>query len=213
MYRLHSICQSGNSFKVAFCLNAMKQPWEPVFVDFFNGLSRDPAWREQTNEMGEVPVLEDGDKRVTQSAAIMLYLSRKHGRFAGRNEDEQQEVLRWLFFDNHKFTSFFATWRFMKSFAPTAPDPAIEQFLQVRIGNAFAVVEKHLEGRPYIVGDAPTLADMSMSAYLHYPKEEHGYDFAQTHPNIASWLARVRTVDGYADPYEVLPGERIMPRW
>ena len=46
-------------------------------------------------------------------------LARKHGAYGGKDEDEQQEVLRWLFFDNHKFTSYFATYRFMKSFGAT----------------------------------------------------------------------------------------------
>lgn len=216
MYRLHCFSQSGNCFKVAFCLEALKEPWEAVpmdFAAFAAGSTRDPAWREQTNEMGEAPVLDDGDLRLTQSGAILSYLARKHGRFAGRDEREQQEALRWLFFDNHKFTSFFATWRFMKSFAPAAPDPAVQAFLKGRIDNAFAIVEKHLAKQPFIVGEAPTIADMSMSAYLQYPTEEHGWDFAATHPNIAAWLARVRAMEGWKDPYELLPGARVAPRW
>jgi glutathione S-transferase len=214
MYRLHSFAQSGNSFKVAFCLRALRQPWEPVFVDYLNaGMTRQESWREQTNEMGEAPVLEDGPRRLTQSGAILTYLARKHGAFGGRDEDEQQEVLRWLFFDNHKFTSYFATYRFMKSFGATAPDPAVTAFLKTRIEGAFGIVEKHLASQPYIVGDAPTIADISMSAYLHYPPEESGYVFSQSHPNIAAWLARVRAIEGWADPYEVLPGERIPPKW
>ncbi len=52
-----------------------------------------------------------------------------------------------------------------------------------------------------------------MSAYLHYPAEESGYVFTQSHPNIAAWLARLRQVEGWAPPYEVLPGERILPKW
>src|SRR5689334_15153296 len=122
MYRLHSFCQSGNCFKVAFALEAMGLEWEPVPMDFdafAAGSTRDAAWRETVNEMGEAPVLEADGKRMTQSAAILLDLSRKHGAFGGRNADEEYEVLRWLFFDNHKFTSYFATWRFMKSFAPS----------------------------------------------------------------------------------------------
>jgi glutathione S-transferase len=213
MYRLHSFCQSGNSFKVAFALRAMRQPWEPVFVDFMNGATRNPAWREQVNEMGEAPVLDDDGKRLTQSGAILLYLSRKHGLLGGGTEDEQQDVLRWLFFDNHKFTSYFATWRFMKSFGATPPEAAITQFLKMRIDGNLAIVEKHLAAQPYIVGDAPTIADISMCAYLLYPKEEHGYDFERTHPNIAAWLARVRRIDGFGEPYDVLPGQRIAPRW
>jgi len=213
MYRLHCFSQSGNSFKVAFFLRALHQPWEAVFVDYLHGLTRDASWRDQVNEMGEAPVLEDGARRLTQSGAILSYLARKHGAFGGRDEDEQQEVLRWLLYDNHKFTSYFATYRFMKAFGATAPDPAIMAWLKTRVDTAFAIVEKHLATRPFIVGDAPTIADFSMSAYLLYPPEESGYEFAQSHPNIAAWLDRMRGVDGWAPPYEILPGERILPKW
>ncbi|MEJ6022804.1 glutathione S-transferase family protein [Ramlibacter sp. PS4R-6] len=216
MYRLHCFAQSGNCFKVAFALEAMKQPWEAVpmdFAGFVAGTTRDPSWRASVNEMGEAPVLEDDGKRLTQSAAILLRLAERHGRFGGRDEDERFEVMRWLFFDNHKFTSYFATWRFTKSFGATAPDPTIEKFLRGRIDNALGIVEKHLATQPYMVGDAPTLADISMCAYLLYPKEEHGYDIAATHPNIAKWLDRVRAIEGWQHPYDLLPGERVAPKW
>lgn len=216
MYRLHCFAQSGNCFKVAFALEAMKQPWEPApmdFAAFAAGSTRDAGWRASLNEMGEAPVLEDDGKRLTQSAAILLRLSERHGRFAGRDEDERYEVMRWLFFDNHKFTSYLATWRFAKSFAPAAPDPAIEKFLRGRIDGALGIVEKHLANQPFIVGDAPTIADMSLCGYLFYPKDEHGYDFPATHPNIAKWLSRVRAIEGWRDPYELLPGARVAPKW
>jgi len=213
MYRLHCFSQSGNSFKVAFLLRALRQPWEPVFVDYMHGATRDASWREGINEMGEAPVLDDGAKRLTQSGAIMTYLARKHGAFGGRDDDEQIEVLRWLLFDNHKFTSYFATYRFMKSFGPAAPDPVIMGWLKGRVDGAFAVAEKHLATRSFMVGDAPTIADISLCAYLCYPAEESGYDIPAQFPRIAAWLDRVRAIDGYAPPYEVLPGERILPRW
>jgi glutathione S-transferase len=214
MYRLHGFCQSGNTFKVAFMLRALHQPWEAVFVDYMKGgATRDPAWRGETNEMGEAPVLDDGPKRLTQSGAILTYLARKHGAFGGRNDDEQLEVLRWILFDNHKFTSYFATYRFMKAFGATAPDPAVMAFLKSRIDGAFGIADKHLATRPYMVGDAPTIADISMCAYLCYPKEESGYDIPTQFPNVAKWLDRVRAMDGWANPYDVLPGDRIAPNW
>jgi glutathione S-transferase len=86
-------------------------------------------------------------------------------------------------------------------------------WLKSRIDGAFGIVEKHLAPRRFIVGDAPTIADFSMSAYLLYPPEESGYTVAQSQPNIAAWLQRMRGIDGWAPPYEVLPGERILPRW
>ena len=213
MYRLHGFCQSGNTFKVAFMLRALAQPWEPVFVDFMHGATRDPQWREAANEMGEVPVLDDGARRLTQSGVILTHLARKHGAFGGANEEEQQEVLRWLLFDNHKVTSHFATYRFMKAFGPAAPDPAVMAWLRGRLDNSFGIVEKHLADRQFMVGDAPTIADMSICGYLFYPVEESGYELAVRFPNISAWLRRVRLISGWADPYDILPGERIAPKW
>ena len=213
MVRLHGFCQSGNTYKVAFLLRALRQPWQPVFVDFMHGATRDPAWRAEANAMGEAPVLDDGQHRLTQSGAILSYLARKHGQFGGRNEDEQQEVLRWLLFDNHKFSSYFASYRFMKAFGATAPDPAVMAWLRGRLDSAFGLVDKHLAAQPYVVGDAPTIADFSMCGYLFYPVEESGYEIEGRFAHIAAWLGRLRAIDGWALPYDILPGERIAPRW
>ena len=213
MLRLHCFSQSGNAYKVAFFLRALGQPFESVFVDFMNGATRDPAWRASANEMGEVPVLEDGARRLTQSGAILLYLADKFGRYGGASDAERQEVQRWLFFDNHKFTSYFASYRFAKAFGASAPDPAVMAWLKGRIVAAYGIVDKHLAASPYIVGTLPTVADFSLCGYLFYPVEESGYDARAQFPNIAAWLDRVRAVPGWAGPYELLPGAQIAPRW
>lgn len=222
MYTLHGMCQSGNTFKVAFALRAMGLPWQARHVDYFGGATRDADWRSSTNAMGEVPVLEvaaDGDggagdaKRLTQSGAILTWLAERHSQFGGRNADERYDVLRWLLFDNHKFTSFLATHRFMKSFVATPPDPVVMAFLRGRIDGAFAIVNQHLATQDWLVGDAPTVADFSLSGYLFYPVEETGYEVAQRFPHIQAWVERLKQVPGWADPYDVLPGPRIAPRW
>ena len=217
MYRLHGFSLSGNTFKVAFLLRALDQPWEAVFVDFMNGVTRQDGWRENINEMGEAPVLEGGTlapgRRLTQSGAILTYLARQHGAFGGSTDEEQQEVLRWLLFDNHKFTSYFATYRFMKAFGPAAPDPAVMAWLRGRLDNAFGIVNKHLATSDFMVGDTPTIADMSLCGYLFYPVEESGYEFEQRFAHIGAWLARVRALPGWASPYDILPGERLLPTW
>ena len=217
MLKLHGFSQSGNTFKVAFLLRALGVPWQPVamsFADFAGGATRDPAWREGVNEMGEVPVLEDdAGRKITQSGVILTMLAAQHGRFGGNGDDERREVLRWLFYDNHKFTSYFATWRFMKAFAAQAPDPAVAAFLKSRIDGAFAVVDKHLAGRPFMVGDAFSIADISLSGYLFFPADESGYVLEERFPHLAAWRERVRAAPGWGDPYEILPGERIAARW
>jgi glutathione S-transferase len=214
MYRLHGFCQSGNTFKVAFLLRALAVPWEAVYVDFFGGATRGAGWREAINPMGEVPVLEADGRRLTQSGAILSWLAERHGPdWRGRNEEERFEVLRWLLFDNHKFTSYFATYRFIKAFGPTAPDPAVMAFLRGRIDGAFGVLDKHLAGRGFVAGDAATIADLSLSGYLFYPVAESDYAVAGRFPNIAAWVGRVRALPGWGDPYDVLPGTRVAPRW
>lgn len=212
MYRLHCFAQSGNCFKVAFMLRALEQPWEPVFVDYMRGgQTRQADWRDAVNVMGEAPVLEDGPKRLTQSGAILTYLADKHGAFGGRDADERYEVLRWLLFDNHKFTSYFASYRFQKAFGAAEPDPAVMAWLRGRIESAFGITDRHLANRAFLVGDAPTIADFSLSAYLFYPTAESGIDVPALYPHLGAWLDRLRALPSWGDPYEVMPGERIGP--
>ena len=213
MYRLHCFAQSGNTFKVVFLLRALGVRYETIYVDYFAGETRSPGWRESTNAMGEIPVLVDGARTLTQSGVILTYLAAKHGRFGGTSEDEKLEVLRWLFFDNHKFTSYFGTYRFMKSFAPTPPDSAVMAFLKGRIDICYGIVDQHLAERSFLLGSEPTIADFSLSGYLFYPVEESGYDYRVRFPSIAAWVERLKKVPGWADPYEVLPGPKLAPKW
>jgi len=213
MYRLHCFGQSGNAFKVAFMLRALGVPYENVFVDYFGGVTRAAAWREGVNEMGEIPVLDDGERRLTQSGAILMHLAAKHGRFGGESEEERHEVLRWILFDNHKFTSYFATYRFMKSFGPTAPDPAVMAFLKTRIDTAYGVVDKHLANREFLVGSSPTIADFSLSGYVFYPENESGLDLKSRFSSVGAWVQRLKRLPGWGDPYDVMPGSKIEPKW
>ncbi len=216
MYKLHAFAQSGNAFKVAVLLQALRQDWTAIhmpFSDFAAGVPRSDTWRQDQNPMGELPILEYENQKLTQSAAILLHLANRHGAFGGDTESDRQEVLRWLFFDNHKFTSYFASWRFTKAFAPVAPDPAVEKWLRGRVDNAFGIAERHLSNREYVVGSQPTIADISMSGYMYYPAEESGYDLAKQYPAIARWAERLRQLPGWKPPYELLPGERVAPRW
>jgi len=210
-YKLHCFCQSGNSYKTALYLECAGIDWEPVFVDFMNGATRDAKWREGVNEMGEAPVLEGDGRRLTQSGVILTYLSEMTDQFAAADESERLEALRWILFDNHKFTSYFATYRFMKSFLPQAPDANVVAFLKGRFDAAAAVVEKHLAKSKFMVGDKPTIADFSLAGYMFFPVEEHGYDWAKTHPAIHAWTERIRALPGWKDPYELMPGQRIKP--
>jgi glutathione S-transferase len=204
-YQLYCFAQSGNSYKAALMLNLIGADWAPVFVDFFNGETRSDAYRADVNEMGEAPVLVHAGKKLSQSGVILTYLAERSGRFGGDDEDQRREVLRWILFDNHKFTSYVATYRFLRAFAKSG-DPAVHEFLKGRIVSAFKIADKHLAGQPFMAGAQPTIADISLCGYLFYPTEELGFDVAADYPAIGRWLDRIKSLPQWEHPYKLMPG-------
>jgi len=206
-YQLYCFAQSGNAYRAALMLNLIGAKWEPVWIDFFKaGVQRSDEYRGDVNEMGEVPVLVDGEKKLTQSAVILNYLARKSGKFLPKGEDEEFEALRWMIFDNQKVNGFLGPFRALKNFAPTPADPAVLAFLKGRIDGNLAIVNKRLAKAPFLLGDKATIADISMCAYLYYPAEEFGFDIAKEHPAIGAWLKRLEALPGWAHPYDIMPG-------
>jgi glutathione S-transferase len=148
----------------------------------------------------------DGKQRLTQSAVILTSLAKHSGKFQPQGEDEELEALRWIVFDNQKTNGFLGPYRFLKNWAKPAPDPAVMTFLKSRIDGNLAIVNKRLEKSPFMLGERPTIADISMCAYLYYPAEEYGFDVRQDHPAIAVWLDRIKQLPGWAHPYDLMPG-------
>jgi glutathione S-transferase len=207
-YRLHYFCESGNSYKLALMLTLCGQEFEPIWTDFAGGITRTAEWRQTVNPMGEIPVLEDAGVRLTQTAPILLRLAERYGRFLGESDQERFEILRWLFWDNHKLTGYMAPYRFQRAFTPS-PDPRVLSFLRGRLDDFLGIIEEHLSHQPFVVGNRPTVADLSMIGYLFFPTEESGYDFAESHPAVRAWLDRVASLPGWRAPYDLLPGKRI----
>lgn len=206
-YRLHCFPESGNCYKVALMLTLCGQDFEPLWVDYFSGATRTAEWRASVNEMGEVPVLEVDGAPMTQSAPILLRLAEMYGRFGAPSGSHQNELLRWLFWDNHKLTSYMGTYRFLRAFARAA-DPAVLAFFRSRVDVALAVVERHLEHNYFVLGPDITVADLSMCGYLFYPAEETGYNLEDAYPAVAAWLRRIAATPRWAPPYDLLPGLR-----
>jgi glutathione S-transferase len=205
-YELYCFAQSGNAYRAALMLNLIGADWRPIYVNFFKGgETRTPKYRSEVNEMGEVPVLVHGEKKLSQSGVILTYLSEVTDRFKP-DRDAQLEALRWIIFDNQKVNGFLGPYRFLKNFAKTAGDPAVMTFLKGRIDGSLAIVDKRLADRRYILGDRPTIADISLVAYMFYPADEFGFDIAAEQKNIAAWLDRMKSLRGWAHPYELMPG-------
>jgi glutathione S-transferase len=209
-YELYCFAQSGNAYRAALMLNLIGADWRPVYVDFFGKMvQRSPEYRSQVNEMGEAPVLVHGNRKLSQSGVILTYLARRSGKYLPQGEEEELEALRWIIFDNQKVNGFLGPYRFLKNFAKPAGDPAVLAFFKGRIDGNLGIINKRLESRNFMLGDRPTIADVSLAGYLYYPAEEFGFDIGKDHPAIAAWRERVKALSGWAHPYDLMPGHPI----
>ena len=202
--QLHCMGESGNAYKAALALQLSGLDWEPVFVDFFNGQTRGAEFRSELNVQGEVPVLVDGDTRLTQSGVIQAWITEKTGKFGGA-EGEELEVLRWVLWDNHKLSSQAGVLRFLMNFLPEDKRPEqVIGWLAGRLKGAFEVLDNHLEGKDWIVGDGITNADISCCGYLFYPEP---FTFQRADwPNIDRWLSKIESTPNWKHPYDLMPG-------
>jgi glutathione S-transferase len=207
-YLLYGFAQSGNSYKPALFLELAGADWAARFVDYFNGETKSAAYR-AINVMGEVPVLEHAGQRYSQSGVILDYLSERFGRFGARSAAERREILRWLLWDNHKLTSYTATYRFLRMFAP-ATDAAVLAEFRKRAEAAWRILDAHLAGREFVVGDGPTIADLSLCGYLFW-EDELNVDWQQ-YPSVQAWLERLKRLARWKHPYELLPGHPLPAR-
>ncbi len=159
--------------------------------------------------MGEAPVLEHRSKRMSQSGVILDYLVEQFGKFGWYDNSDRREILRWLLWDNHKLTSYTATYRFLRAFMPN-PNPVVVEEFRKRAESSWKILDAQLSDRLYLVGDRLTIADISACGYLFFD-DELGVDWNQ-YPNVRDWLERIRSAPRWKHPYQLLPGHPIPKR-
>jgi len=202
--QLHCFGESGNAYKAALALELAGLDWEPVFVDFFAGATRSDAFR-ALNVMGEVPVLVDGPVTLTQSGVMQTYVTEKTGKFGGATAEDAREIMRWMFWDNHKLSGQAGAVRFLMNFLPEDKRPTeVIGFMQGRLKAAYTALDTHLKGRDWIVGNTLTNADLSCCGYLFYP-EPFGFE-RRDWPEIDRWLGNIQSLPGWKHPYDLMPG-------
>lgn len=203
-YTLKCFLESGNAYKAALMLELCGADWEAEWVNFFKGENRSDEYR-SINVMAEVPVLIDhthDDYTLSQSGAILLYLSDKFEKFVPSSRADELEMMRWMFFDNHKLTGYTATYRFLSKFMKKDGEPEAE-FMKGRMLAALKVLDAHLSGRDWVAADQPSLADISLCGYLFWP--DHFNVSWEDYPGIKSWLSRIQSLPNWAAPEAILP--------
>jgi glutathione S-transferase len=196
--RLHDYLPSGNGYKVRLLLTQLGIPFERIEYDIDRGETRTPAFLENVNANGRVPVLETEEGEfLPESNAILFYLS---GGTPLLPDDRlgKARALRWMFFEQYSHEPNIAVARAWLHVFDTEMTEERRTALEAkrRLGyDALGVMEKHLEGNDFFVGGRYSVADIALYAYTHVA-DEGGFDL-DGFPAIRAWLERVSSQPGY----------------
>jgi GST-like protein len=174
---------SPNPTKIALFLEEAGLPYEPMPVDTRKGDQFKPDFL-AVNPNGKVPAIVDGDVVVFDSNAILLYLAEKTGKFLPPNTPAVRgQFLSWLMFAATGVGPFSGQAIHFKHFAPEKTPYAINRYL-FEARRHYAILDSHLAGRRYMVGDAYTIVDMDVWGWARMAPFILGEDAWEKYPNL-----------------------------
>ncbi|MEM8752753.1 MAG: glutathione S-transferase [Pseudomonadota bacterium] len=197
--RIHHFPKSGHSHRALVFAKLAGIAHDAVFVDLAAGAHKTPEFLAM-NPNGQVPVLEDGDTVVSDSNAILVYLARKYApNWIPSDPEGEAAVQRWLTLAAGEIAFGSCAARLITVFdAPLDADFAAET-----AAKALAKLEAGLEGRDWLVGDGPTIADVAAYSYTAHAPE--GNVSLEPYPNVRAWIARFEALDGF----EAMPSTAV----
>ncbi len=197
---LHEYADSGNCYKIRLTLAHLGQTYERREYDILKGETRTPEFLETVNANGRIPVLQVGDRFLPESNAAIFYLAEGSKLIPGDRWD-RADMLRWMFFEQYNHEPNVATMRFWKAFVGEDNWTDTQKLLapvKAAAGDAaLKLMDEHLEGRGFFVGDALSLADIALYAYTHVA-DEGGFDL-KAYPNVMAWCEAVRLQPGHVE--------------
>lgn len=200
--RLYDYDASGNCFKVRLLLALLGREYERVPVDIFAGETLTDGYA-RVNPLRETPVLETDDGEfVAQSNAILFYLAEGTG-YLPDDPVARAQALQWTYFEQERVMPGLGGTRFRRLTGRAAADPARDA-RRFRTGvETLATLDAHLAARDWLVGDGPTIADVSVFAYTHVAGDA-GFEL-ERYPAVVAWLDRVRALPGFVDDLAPYP--------
>jgi glutathione S-transferase len=201
--KLYDQPASGNCLKCRILLRQLGLPYETVVVDLFRGETR-TAEHFARNPDGRVPVLElDDGATIPESGAILLYLA-EGTPLLPADRLARAGVHAWMFFEQNQIEATIASARFLAAAGRDrdAPEAFADKVSRGRA--ALATLERGLaDGRPFLAGDAYTVADIALYGYVHCAADA-GAD-PRAHERVGAWLGRVEGTDGFVNDLAPFP--------
>ena len=189
-YTLYDYLPSGNGYKVRLTAKHLGIPYRLVQMDIVRGATRTPEFLAK-NPNGRIPLLEvPGRGYLPESHAIISFLA-DDSELIPRDAWQRAQLWQWLCFEQYNLEPNIGTARFWLTSLHKTPADLGERLTEktAKGHEALAVLERGLSGKPFLVADRFTLADVALYAYTHVAPEA-GIDLG-IYPAIRAWIARV----------------------
>lgn len=194
-HRVYGTRASGNCHKVRLALDLLGLPYRWHEVDIMQGETRTPEFL-ALNPNGKVPVLRiDDHTGLAESNAILCYLADGTWLWPG-DRLARAQALQWMFFEQYSHEPYIAVARFIRLFQKRDDDPRLPALLQ-RGHAALAVMEGHLQQRPFFVAGRLSIADLALFAYTHRAADG-GFDLDR-YPAVRAWIDRCLQQPGVSE--------------
>jgi glutathione S-transferase len=201
MIKLFGHPDSGHAFKVRFFMQAAGIEHNYQEIDIWSPRESRPAEFRRNAKFQEVPLLIDNGQPYIQSNAILIYLATKIGDYGAQESLLMSRCYEWLVWEANKIGMCLPQLRSVKKFENHGINEGAQNWLLDRYHHDITVLETELDdGRAFILGPRPTIADFSLSGYLFFDGEA---DVAVP-PNVVKWLDRLAALPAWRHPYELL---------
>lgn len=195
--RLYSMPSSGNSYKVRLLLALIGRDCEIVDVEYQTE-ALDQARAQGRLPFGKAPVLELDDGRLLPESNAILWWLGEGTRFVPADAFARAEMASWMFWEQNQHEAVIAV-RGALAYYPHRRALATPERMAELLERGHAllqIMEDRLDGRDWLVGDGPTLADLCLYGYTHTAGSRSGFDMARF-PALNRWLDRVAGLPGY----------------
>ena len=186
---LHEDPRSGNCYKIRLTAAHLRIPLERRFYDIMKGEARTPDFLARVNPNGRIPVLQDGDRFLPESNAACFYLADGSDlvpidRFA------RADMLRWMFWEQYNHEPNVATvraWLTIVGLDSLTEAQRLNLPVKRQAGEAaLALMDRHLAGRQWLVGESISLADIALYPYTHVAGDG-GFELG-IYSDLCRWL-------------------------